>query len=99
MHKDVKISVTFTVNNIIRRKDRKAQQTDDNLTCTQNDREIKSKLKQFQVSKFPKFIHFKLHIEKKIYSAEIVTVIRMVLVPVYIYMEWLASAYTAGHNF
>lgn len=40
---------------------------------------------QIEVSKFPKFIHFKLHIEEK-NSVEIVSVIRMVLVPVYIFI-------------
>lgn len=58
--------------------------------------ETKLKLIQFQVSKFPKFIHFKLHIERKIYSAEIVTVIRMVLVLViYTWSGWLLRT---GHN-
>lgn len=58
----------------------------------------KSKLKQFQVSKFQKiYSFFKLHIEKKyIYSAEIVTVIRMVLVPVI--CTWSGWLLRTGHN-
>lgn len=43
---------------------------DESLSASRGRRKTKnqknkSKVKQFQVSKFPKFIHFKLHIEKK----------------------------------